>query len=86
MAIRTDADLTRAVLAEVQRTPDSRLRQLLTSAVEHLHAFVRDTQLTEAEFRQLCGLVARPASSPRRRTTRWCWPPARWACRRWSAC
>jgi hydroxyquinol 1,2-dioxygenase len=59
MAIRTDADLTRAVLAEVQRTPDSRLRQLLTSAVEHLHAFVRDTQLTEAEFRQLCGLVAR---------------------------
>jgi hydroxyquinol 1,2-dioxygenase len=59
MAIRSDADLTRAVLAEVQRTPDARLRELLASAVEHLHGFVRDTQLTEAEFRQLCGLVAR---------------------------
>jgi hydroxyquinol 1,2-dioxygenase len=59
MAIRTADDLTRAVLAEVERTPDERLRTLLASAVEHLHGFVRDTQLTEAEFRQLCGLIAR---------------------------
>jgi hypothetical protein len=86
MAIRSDADLTRAVLAEVQRTPDARLRELLASAVEHLHGFVRDTQLTEAEFRQPAAWSPRPASSPRRRTTRWCWRPARSACRRWSAC
>jgi hydroxyquinol 1,2-dioxygenase len=27
--------------------------------VQHLHAFVRDTELTEAEFRQICGLIAK---------------------------
>src|SRR3954469_9893155 len=58
MTIRNDADLTRAVLAEVERTPDPRLRRILASAVQHLHAFVRETELTEAEFRQICGLIA----------------------------
>jgi hydroxyquinol 1,2-dioxygenase len=59
MIIRNQADLTRAVLAEVERTPDPRLRRILASAVRHLHDFVRDTELTEAEFRQICGLVAK---------------------------
>ena len=59
MIIENQADLTRAVLAEVARTPDARLRRILTSAVEHLHGFVRDTELTEAEFRQICGVIAR---------------------------
>lgn len=59
MIIETPDDLTRAVLGEVARTPDPRLRELLDSAVRHLHAFVRETQLTEAEFRTLCGLVAK---------------------------
>lgn len=58
MIIRNEADLTRAVLAEVDRTPDPRLRELLAAAVTHLHAFVRDTKLTEPEFRQVCGLLA----------------------------
>ena len=59
MIVRTDKDLTRAVLAEVERTPDPRLRRILASAVRHLHDFVRDTELTEAEFRQICGVIAR---------------------------
>jgi len=59
MIIENQADLTRAVLAEVDRTPNPRLRRILASAVQHLHGFVRDTELTEAEFRQICGLVAR---------------------------
>ncbi len=59
MVIENTSDLTRAVLAEVERTPDARLRTLLASAVQHLHAFVQDTQLTEAEFRQICGLIAK---------------------------
>lgn len=59
MIIRNESDLTRAVLAEVQRTPDARLRELLASAVTHLHAFVRETRMTEAEFRQICGLIAK---------------------------
>lgn len=59
MIIENQADLTRAVLAEVERTPDPRLRRILASAVEHLHGFVRDAELTEAEFRQICGLIAK---------------------------
>ena len=59
MIVETPADLTRAVLAEVERTPDPRLRRILASAVEHLHGFVRDAELTEAEFRQICGAIAR---------------------------
>jgi protocatechuate 3,4-dioxygenase beta subunit len=59
MIIQNQADLTRAVLAEVEGTPDARLRRILASAVQHLHDFVRDTELTEPEFRQVCGLIAR---------------------------
>jgi catechol 1,2-dioxygenase len=59
MIVENQADLTRAVLAEVERTPDPRLRRLLASAVRHLHDFVRETELTEAEFRQICGLIAK---------------------------
>jgi len=59
MIIENQADLTRAVLAEVERTPDARLRRLLRSAVRHLHEFVRETELTEPEFRQLCGFIAK---------------------------
>src|SRR3569623_383588 len=58
MDIATEADVTRAVLAEAERTPDPRLRRILTAAVRHLHDFVRETELTEAEFRQLCALIA----------------------------
>jgi catechol 1,2-dioxygenase len=59
MIIANETDLTRAVLSEVERTSDPRLRRLLAAAVRHLHDFVRETELTEAEFRQICGLVAR---------------------------
>ncbi len=59
MIVDTESDLTEAVLAEVERTPDARLRVLLAAAVRHLHAFVRETALTEAEFRQICGVVAK---------------------------
>ncbi|MCW5636057.1 MAG: catechol 1,2-dioxygenase [Rubrivivax sp.] len=58
MAIAGDEDLTAAVLAEVARTPDARLRELLTLAVRHLHAFVREARLTELEFQQVCRAVA----------------------------
>lgn len=54
-----DAELTQAVLAEAARTSDPRLRTILLAAIRHLHDFVRDAALTEAEFRQLCGVIAR---------------------------
>ncbi len=58
MIIQTEQDLTAAVLAEVARTPDARLREVLSSAVTHLHAFAREVRLTEAEFRSMCMFVA----------------------------
>ncbi len=42
--------ITQAVLARLADTPDARLRQLMTSLVQHLHAFARETRLTEAEW------------------------------------
>lgn len=42
-----------AVVAEsFAHTPDPRLGQVLTSLVEHLHAFVKDIEPTEAEWEQ----------------------------------
>jgi len=59
MIIRNQEDVTRAVLAEAARAPDQRFREILTAGVRHLHAFAREARLTEAEFHQLCGAIAR---------------------------
>ncbi|MFC5499676.1 dioxygenase [Caenimonas terrae] len=59
MIIDNQSDLTAAVLAEIERAPDARFREIMSAAVRHLHAFVREAQLSEAEFRQACALVAR---------------------------
>lgn len=59
MIIRTHADVTDAVLGEAARTPDPRLRELITAAIRHLHAYVREVKLTEAEFQQVCASIAR---------------------------
>jgi hypothetical protein len=63
MIIANEADITRAVLSEVERTADPRLRRALSLAVQHLHAFVREAELTDPEFRNICALIApgRPA-------------------------
>jgi catechol 1,2-dioxygenase len=57
MIIETQEDVTRAVLAEMHRTPDARTREILTALVTHLHAFVREVKLTEKEFQAAIGLV-----------------------------
>ena len=59
LVITSPDDVTAAVLAEVERAADPRTRELLAAAVRHLHAFVRETQLTEAEFQHIAGIVAR---------------------------
>jgi protocatechuate 3,4-dioxygenase beta subunit len=38
------------VAASFEGTPDPRLKQVLTSLVHHLHAFVKDVELTEEEW------------------------------------
>lgn len=40
------------------RTGDPRLREIMVSLVRHLHGFVCDVRLTEAEFRDACALLA----------------------------
>jgi protocatechuate 3,4-dioxygenase beta subunit len=46
----TEDDITAQVLERFGGTPDPRLRQVMQSLVKHLHAFVRDVELTEAEW------------------------------------
>jgi catechol 1,2-dioxygenase len=57
MIIERQEDVTKAVLAEMHRTPDPRTREILASLVTHLHAFVREAGLTEREFQAAIGLV-----------------------------
>jgi hydroxyquinol 1,2-dioxygenase len=42
--------ITEAVLARQEGAPDTRLKEILTALVQHLHAFARDVRLTEAEW------------------------------------
>jgi hydroxyquinol 1,2-dioxygenase len=42
--------ITQAVIARFAATPDARLKELMTSLVQHLHAFAREVKLTEAEW------------------------------------
>jgi protocatechuate 3,4-dioxygenase beta subunit len=46
----TDANLTDAVIASMAGTQDARLHEILASLVKHLHAFIREVSLTEAEW------------------------------------
>ncbi len=59
MIIKTQGDVTAAVLAELERAANPRFRQIMTAAVRHLHAFVREAALTEPEFHQACAVIAR---------------------------
>jgi hydroxyquinol 1,2-dioxygenase len=59
MIIKTQSDVTAAVLAELERAADPRFRQIMTAAVRHLHGFVREAALTEPEFHQTCAVVAK---------------------------
>ncbi len=46
----TEDNLTQAVVDRFAACPDPRLKAILTSLVTHLHAFVRETHLTQAEW------------------------------------
>jgi hydroxyquinol 1,2-dioxygenase len=45
-----DAELTRAVEASFDNTPDPRLRDVLQALARHLHAFASEVELTEEEW------------------------------------
>jgi hydroxyquinol 1,2-dioxygenase len=43
-------NITQAVIASFANTPDPRVKEVMTSLVQHLHAFAREVRLTEAEW------------------------------------
>jgi protocatechuate 3,4-dioxygenase beta subunit len=47
------------VAASFADTPDPRLKQVLTSLVHHLHAFVKEVELTEEEWGAAIGFLTR---------------------------
>ena len=58
MILSNHAEVTADAIAAMQKTTDPRAREILVSLVSHLHAFVRETRLTEAEFRQAAAIVS----------------------------
>jgi protocatechuate 3,4-dioxygenase beta subunit len=49
---KTEDDITAEVLQRFAETPDPRLRQIMLGLVKHLHAFVKEVELTEPEWFQ----------------------------------
>jgi hydroxyquinol 1,2-dioxygenase len=46
----TEDDITAEVLRRFEGTPDPRLREIMLSLTQHLHAFVKDVRLVEGEW------------------------------------
>ncbi|MBO9648856.1 MAG: catechol 1,2-dioxygenase [Variovorax sp.] len=59
MIIESQEDVTKAVLAELERAQDPRFKEIMAVAVRHLHAFVREAKLTEVEFHKTCAVIAK---------------------------
>jgi len=57
MIIGSEKDVTTAVLSELKRTKNPRLREILSALVRHLHDFAREVKLTEEEFQAAIGYI-----------------------------
>ena len=57
--LNTPQELTSFVLEQMKRTQDPRSREIFTQLVKHLHAFISEAKLTEAEFHLACSLIAK---------------------------
>ena len=58
MIVENQKQLTEFALDVMKRTPDPRLREIMTSLITHLHGFIRDVRLTEREFQDACAIIA----------------------------
>ncbi len=54
---KTGDEITAEVLERFAATPDPRLRRIMLSLIGHLHAFVKEVELTEAEWFQAIGIL-----------------------------
>lgn len=52
MIIERQEHVTQVVLDEMKRTPDPRTKEILGALVRHLHDFIREVRMTEAEFHE----------------------------------
>src|SRR5258706_4451628 len=50
MSDNTEEQLTRNVLDSMAHTSNPRLKEVMTSLIHHLHAFIREVELTEEEW------------------------------------
>jgi catechol 1,2-dioxygenase len=57
MIIERQQDVTVEATSAMERTSDPRLREIMVSLVRHLHGFIRDIRLTEAEFREAAAIL-----------------------------
>ncbi|WP_405975255.1 intradiol ring-cleavage dioxygenase [Streptomyces sp. NBC_00988] len=53
----TDVTVTDEAVASLEGTADPRLHELLTGLIRHLHAFARETRLTQAEWERAIGFL-----------------------------
>jgi catechol 1,2-dioxygenase len=58
MILDNETQVTEAVLAALAGTPDPRLREVMTSLIRHIHAFLRDVRPTEDEYDEALRFVA----------------------------
>jgi protocatechuate 3,4-dioxygenase beta subunit len=52
MSNNTEEQITHNVLDTMEHTPNPRLKTVMTSLISHLHAFIREVELTEEEWVQ----------------------------------
>lgn len=59
MTTTAETNITERVLRSLEQTPDPRLKTIMTSLIRHLHAFIREVELTEAEWFQAIQFLTR---------------------------
>jgi len=57
MIIKNQQDITPAVLKELERAKNPRMKEIMGAAIRHLHAFAREVKLTEEEFHQAAAYI-----------------------------
>jgi hydroxyquinol 1,2-dioxygenase len=57
MIIENQADVTKAVLSELERAPNPRFREVMAAFIRHLHDFAREVKLTEEELQMAAAYV-----------------------------
>jgi catechol 1,2-dioxygenase len=57
MIIERQEDVTPAVLKELERAPNARFKEIMRAFITHMHDFVRESKLTEEEFRTAMNYV-----------------------------